>query len=180
MVVSNQSPHAANDAILWFAVRVKSRFEKCVASSLRAKGHEVLLPLYGVNPRESGRAVRNQVPIFPGYVFCQLDPQNRLPVLTTPGVVLILGNRRELTTIPNHEITSLQTIERSGLPASPHQFLNAGDEVEIRRGPLAGVRGFVVTQPGQSRIVVSVSLLMRSLSVELDRSWVQPLESAQS
>lgn len=179
MVVSTQSPQADNDALFWFAVRVKSRFEKCVASSLRGKEYEVLLPLYKANPA-SDRAGRNQNPIFPGYVFCRLHPQNRLPILTTPGVLLILGNRTELTAISNHEITSLQAIERSGLPTAPHQFLNVGAEVEIRRGPLAGIRGFVVVQPNQSRIVVSVSLLMRSLSVKLDRSWVQPLEPAQS
>jgi transcription antitermination factor NusG len=75
----------------WFALRVKSRFEKLVTSMARNKGFEEFLPLYQSRRRWSDRLKSVELPLFPGYVFCKLHPEHRLPLLTIPGVLHFVG-----------------------------------------------------------------------------------------
>ena len=53
--------------------------------------------------------------------------------------------------------------------------MNLGEKVRIEIGPLAGVEGILVALKGSNRLVVSVSLLQRSVSVEINESWVIPV-----
>ena len=75
----------------WYGVRTRSNQEKIVAAILDSKGYEQYLPLYRQRRRWSDRVVTTEVPLFPGYVFCRFDTQRRLPVISTLGVVSIIG-----------------------------------------------------------------------------------------
>src|SRR4030088_2704558 len=82
---------ADSDPRRWFALQVRSRAEKMVSTIAHHKGFEEFLPLYESRRRWSVRSKVVALPLFPGYVFCRLDPQYRLPVLTIPGVVSFVG-----------------------------------------------------------------------------------------
>ncbi len=160
----------------WYAIRTRSKFEGLVSASLRGKGYEEFLPLYRSRRSWSDRSKELDSPLFPGYLFCRFHPEDRLlPILTTPGVVLIVGVGRVPVPASDEEIESVRALLRSGVAARPHPFLNAGDRVYLENGPFAGVEGFVVTADKQYRIVVSITLLQRSVSVEVDRAWIRPL-----
>src|ERR1700740_1540538 len=75
----------------WYAVRVRSRFENVVAKHLHARGYELFLPLYKDQRQWSDRLSEIELPLFPGYVFCRFNPVNRLPILSIPGVVHLVG-----------------------------------------------------------------------------------------
>jgi transcription antitermination factor NusG len=62
----------------------------------------------------------------------------------------------------------------SGVPVEPWPFVREGQPVTIAYGPLAGVDGLVLKIKKQYRLVVSITLLQRSISVEIDRDWVRP------
>jgi transcription antitermination factor NusG len=100
---------------------------------------------------------------------------DRLPVLTVPGVVGLVGIGKQPVSIPDPEVDRIRTLVRSGLLVSPWPFLREGDQVLIERGPLAGLDGILQRLKGKLRIVVSISLLQRSVSAEIDRAWVRPL-----
>jgi transcription antitermination factor NusG len=70
-----------------------------------------------------------------------------------------------------HEISMIRSIVDSHAAAEPWPFLEVGDRVRIVRGPLRGVDGILIVQ-GESRLVVSVSLLQRSIAVKVQPSWV--------
>jgi transcription antitermination factor NusG len=53
--------------------------------------------------------------------------------------------------------------------------LENGQRVWIERGPIAGVGGVVLESKSGRRLIVSVTLLRRSVAVELDADWVRPL-----
>src|SRR5580658_10194171 len=93
----------------WFAVRVKSRCEKVVATIARNKGFEEFLPLYQSRSRWSDRLKAIELPLFPGYIFCRLDPRQRLPLLTIPGVLHFVGVGKVPTAIDDAEIAGIQT-----------------------------------------------------------------------
>jgi transcription antitermination factor NusG len=160
---------------LWYALRVKSRYENTVASHLQARGFESFLPLYKCRRRWSDRFKEIELPLFPGYVFCQFDPSNRLPILTVPGIVHVVGVGRTPISVEQTEIAAIQTAVKSGLPRKPWPFLEVGQKVRIEHGPLCGVDGILVGFRGHQRLVLSVSLLQRSVAVQVDEAWVSPL-----
>jgi len=162
------------DSLSWFAIRTKPRHEKTVAAGLAGKGYEQFLPSYTARRHWSDQA-KVELPLFPGYLFGRFDVQKRLPILTTPGVLGIVGVGRVAVPVDDAEIAALQTAVRSGIPAQPCRFVQVGERVRIVEGALAGVEGVLLSARGCDRIVLSVSLLQRSVSLEIDRNCVEPI-----
>jgi len=160
----------------WFAIHVKSRSEKLCAAIMENKGVEGFLPLYERRHRWSDRVKLVELPLFPGYVFCRLDPRRRLPVLTIPGVLQFVGIGKTPAPIDDGEIANIQTTLRSGLLTEPWRFLEAGQRVRINDGPLAGLEGLLVGTSKRQRLVVSVTLLKRSVAVAIEPHWAMPLD----
>jgi transcription antitermination factor NusG len=160
----------------WFALRVQSRCEKVVAMVARNKGFEEFLPLHKSRRRWSDRLKAMDLPLFPGYVFCRLDPQRRLPLLTIPGVLHFVGIGKTPTPIEDTEIAAIQTAVGSGVSTEPWPFLDVGHRVRLEDGPLAGLEGILVETSKRQRVVVSVTLLQRSVAVPIERHWVAPVD----
>lgn len=165
----------AEPSTSWFALRIQSRLATIASSTLAGKGYEEFLPTYRTQRRWSDRVKQVDVPLFTGYLFCRFDPTDRqVPVLGTPGVISIVGAGKTPIAIPEAEIAAVRSIVRSGLAAQPWPYLRLGSPVYIERGPLAGLEGIVTSTDKICRLVVSVSLLQRSVAVEIDRDWVRP------
>jgi transcription antitermination factor NusG len=159
----------------WFAVRVRSNHERIAAAHLRERGYEEFSPAWKTKRNWSDRTKEVDQFLFPGYVFCRLNPSDRLPVLTAPGVVDLVGFGKIPAPIPDHEIENVRQMVQSGLFVMPWPFLELGRRVLIERGPLAGMEGILDEVKGKCRLVVSVQLLQRSVSAEVDRDWIRPL-----
>lgn len=164
----------------WFVVRVRSNHERVAAAHLRDRGYEEFSPCWKTERRWSDRTKEMDQFLFPGYVFCRLDPLDRLPVLTAPGVVELVGFGKIPAEVPDHEIENVRRMVQSGLFVMPWPFLELGHRVLIERGPLAGVEGILEEVKGKCRLVVSVQLLQRSVSAEVDRNWIRPLPPVRS
>ncbi len=115
--------------------------------------------------------------MFPGYLFCRFNVNQRLPIVVTPGVVRVVGVGGTPFPVEEQEIQALQAIVLSKLQAEPWSYLNIGQKVRIELGSLAGVEGILTGVKGASKLVVSVSLLKRSVAVEIDESWVVPVRT---
>lgn len=159
----------------WYAVRVRSQREDQVSRHLRVRGLEAFAPLYTRKQRWSDRYKEIDFPLFPGYVFCRFDPDNRLPVLTVPGVVHLVGTGKTPVPIDAAEIEAIQTAVTSGAMRRPCDYLEVGQRVRIERGPLCGVEGILLGSRGHRRLVLSISLLQRSVAVQVHEEWVRPL-----
>src|SRR5580692_8376723 len=162
----------------WFALRVRSKHEQVASLHLRSRGFEEFSPSYKVERQWSDRKRTTDQSLFPGYVFCRLNAQDRLPVLTVPGVVGIVGFGDGPTIIPEDEVARVRAMLNCGLVVMPWPFLKIGEAVLIERGPLAGVEGLLLEVKGKYRIVVSINLLQRSVSSEIDRAWVRPVKAS--
>ncbi len=160
----------------WFAIRTKSNREIPVSESLEGKGYEVLCPRYSIPAvRTSARTASPVVrPLFPGYVFCKFDVFVRLPILMIPGVMNVVSNGRIPIPIDDLEVESLKVLVKSKLPLGPHAFLKAGDRVMVSQGPLTGASGYIV-ETDCRQLVVSITLLQRSVCVRLTREWLEKL-----
>jgi transcription antitermination factor NusG len=114
-------------------------------------------------------------PLFPGYIFCSFDPYNRLPVLTTPGIVHIVGIGKSPVPVDRKELDNVRAVVSGGAGVCPRSYLNVGQTIRIERGPLAGVEGILEEFRSCYRVVVSVTLLQRSITAEVNAAWLQPI-----
>jgi transcription antitermination factor NusG len=159
----------------WYVLQVKAGREQSTAFLLRQKGLAGFLPLYTSSRRWSDRTKLLEIPLFPGYVFCRFDVQNRLPILTTPGVLQVIGMGGVPEPVDETEIAGLQRVVRSGLLMQPWPFLKIGERVSFQDGPLRNVQGVLTEIKGQSNLIVSITLLQRSVAVRVERAAIRPV-----
>jgi transcription antitermination factor NusG len=164
----------------WFAILTKTGREKNATLLLENSGFECYLPVSKSSRKWSDRTKEMEVPLFPGYLFCRMNPNDRLPVLITPGVVQIVGTGKTPTPIEEQEIAAIQRVGSSGLSTMPWPYLQVGQVARIEKGPLQGMSGIVIRIKSGLKLVLSVQLLQRSIAVEIDRNWIRAAHSARA
>jgi transcription antitermination factor NusG len=164
----------------WFAILVRTSREKTASLLLENAGYECYVPTSKYTRHWSDRIKEVEVPLFPGYFFCRMNPHNRLPVLMTPGVIQIVGVGKTPIPVAEEEIAAIRRVGKSGLPVMPWPYLEVGHLVRIEEGPLQGLTGIVLKIKSGLKLVLSVSLLQRSVAVEIDRRWISDLQAAKT
>ena len=161
----------------WYAVSTRSRHEKVAAMTLGSLGIVHFLPLLDEKRKWSDRKKVISVPLFPGYLFVQIPRtvESRLSVQKVPGVVNFVGNHNGPLAVPESELESVRAMLSHGNGCSPHPFLQAGDRVRVVRGALVGLEGTFIRDGAQSKLVISVEMIQRSVSVNVAPSNVEPV-----
>lgn len=164
----------------WFALYVNARRERMTADALHSRGFEEFLPLCRTRHRWSDRIKELEVPLFSRYLFCRFNVQDLHRVLRTPGVEYVVGIGKIPVIVPDAEIAALEAVMKSGTDIQPWSFLQTGQWVRIEEGALSGLVGILLDFRGSCRLVISVTLLQRSLAVEIDRLDVTPIAPPRS
>jgi transcription antitermination factor NusG len=164
---------------LWYALQIWTGKEKVTSAALQLKNYEVFLPLSNEKRQWSDRCKLVQNPLFPGYAFCRFPVKDKIPILATPNVMGIIGHNKTPVPISTEEIENVRTLVNSRASLEHHPFLALGQRVYVDKGPLQGAHGVLTTVKSQHRLVVSISLLQRSISVEVDRHCVQPVAASE-
>jgi transcription antitermination factor NusG len=159
----------------WFAVWTRSRHERAVFDQLTDRHIEAFLPTTPRWSRWKDRTKKVDWPLFPGYCFARFAPANRLSVLKCTGVVSIVSFNGELAPVPDEAIEAIRTLLNSALPCDPCPMLKTGMEVEVVHGPLKGIIGRLQRKGAHARLVLSVDLIGRGVSVQVDASTVRAL-----
>jgi len=170
---------AAEGRYPWFALQVRTKHEAGIAEFLRGRGYNPFLPVYRSRKAWSDRIKVVDAPLFPGYMFCRVNIEDRMPILTAPGVIRIVGYNRVPVSVDEAEIQSLQTLATSDLPHQPWPFLRLGEQFQIESGPLQGLKGILIEVRGTHRLVLSVMLLQRSVGVEIDAAFLKLVSPAE-
>jgi transcription antitermination factor NusG len=151
----------------WYAVYTCAHHERRVADQFINRGVEHFLPHYESVRKWKDRRVRLQLPLFPGYVFVHLALQNRLQVLQVPGVVKLVGFNGQPAPLPETEIGTIRNALNSAHHIEPHAYIQVGRRVRVLSGPLEGLAGIVVKRKNRTRLIISLELIQRSVSVEV-------------
>jgi transcription antitermination factor NusG len=80
--------------------------------------------------------------------------------------------------IPDEEIEALQQIVRGKREYSAFPYLNVGQKVRVISGPLTGISGTIMRFKNHDRLVISIDVIMKSVSVEIDQSEVDLVQAA--
>jgi transcriptional antiterminator RfaH len=161
-----------NTTIPWFALQTRPRNEKQVERLLTHKGYECYLPLYRQKRQWSDRVIEVELPLFPMYVFCRFVSSAIGKAISTPGVIRIVGFCGQPAEVEVEEIETLQLLGQSSLLREPWAYIPEGTLVQVETGPLAGAQGIFCSGEDRRRLVISVTLLQRSVAVELDEKTV--------
>lgn len=171
------APSAHGAEPQWYAAYTCSHHEKSVALQLGHRAVEHFLPVCDVVRRWKDRRVTLQLPLFPGYVFVRLALRNQLQVLQIPGVSRLVGFGGKPAALATEEVEALRRSLAGGMKAEPYPYLALGQRVRAKSGPLAGVEGVLLRRKGSFRLVISIDLIQRSVSVDVDAADIEAAPS---
>jgi transcription antitermination factor NusG len=170
-----ESPGQMTDLPAWYAIHTRHQHEKAVAGILTAKGFGTFLPLYREPRQWADRVKLLSLPLFPCYVFLRGGLERRLDILTTPGIHAFVSSAGQPASIPAAEIDAIRRGVESGAALEPHPFLKSGEWVRVKSGAMEGIEGILVRRKSLYRLVLSVEMLGKAASVEVDAAQVERL-----
>lgn len=151
----------------WYVLHVSVNQEKKVAQHLCVRTIEHYLPLYTEHSRWSDRTVMLERPLFSGYVFVRFSSGSRLAVISTPGVIRLLGSG-PTDTVSSQELDRIRAGLASG-SLTPYPNLALGTRVRVRNGAFQGVEGVVTELRQRCRVVIELTAIRQSFSLEVKR-----------
>jgi transcription antitermination factor NusG len=169
----------AGTALNWYALYTCPRHERCVAQQIEQRSIACFLPLYRSVRRWKDRRKVLELALFPGYVFVRLALEDRLRILQLPSAVRLVSFNGQPAVLPESEIEALRERLTRGSGLEPHPYLRVGRRVRVCGGPMQGLEGIIVRRKDRCRLVFSLDLIMRSVSVEVDESDLEPVSANQ-
>lgn len=166
---------SASEVEPWLALQVAPQHEKKVATILEYKGFQQFFPTYKSKRRWSDRIQVLILPLFPGYIFCRSRRSRVAAILATPGVTRIVSFGGRPCPVADEDITTLQAMVSNGVDPRPFPYLSYGQRVRIvQQGSLFGIVGILTKAKNRTRLVVSVDMIAKSISIEVDHRDVVP------
>src|SRR4051812_43680584 len=183
MISANNSTDSLRERFTdprWYVVHTSANQERNVGNQFELRGVEYFLPVYHSARRWSDRRVVLELPLFPGYLFVHIALSERLNVLQVPRVAQLVGFQGEPVPLHDDEISVLRRGLSRSQSVEPHPYLVAGRRVRVVDGPFEGAEGIVLRRKNSLRVVVSLELIMRSVSIEVDEASIEPIGSRAS
>jgi len=159
----------------WYAVYVKSRYEKKTFKLLEEKHIETYLPLINRLKQWSDRKKMVEEPLFKSYVFVRTDLKDYFEILNTPGIVRFVCFEGKPVPVPENQLVAVKSYigEFDGEEEIDRlQDLHEGQLVEIAYGQMKGLIGRLVEIKGKQRLLVNIEAVGQSLPISISRSQV--------
>jgi transcription antitermination factor NusG len=166
----------ADASCAWFALIIHQYKREQCEQMLSSMGYEIFSPCFQTIKDWSDRRKRVDVPLFPGYIFCCFNPQFRLPLLQIPGVLGIVSSGKQFLEVDANELEAIKRAMTGELPVEPYPFMTPGQKVKVIHGPLRGVQGVLLRTKAESRLLLSVAILNRCVSVEVQAGHLAALD----
>jgi transcription antitermination factor NusG len=156
----------------WFVAHTKARREKKLVEYCQRHNIATTLPCYNSAHKYRGKTVIFEKPLFPGYVFLQLEPGQRDTVRQNDHVANLL------------EVFDQETFERQlqdilfaleanvGVRLAPS--IGAGMRVRIKAGPLQGLEGWVEQRQGMTTVLLRLDFINQAAAVKVDADLLDP------
>ncbi|WP_208757814.1 UpxY family transcription antiterminator [Leptospira dzoumogneensis] len=161
----------------WYAVYTNSRAEKKLALELSKKGITQYLPIISTKKQWSDRIKTVLVPVFPSYVFVKIDIRiEKLKVLETAGAVKFVSVGETPILIDEEDIETVRQIVTEypdRIKIERERSLAPGKKVLIRSGPFKNRKARVIRKGSKSSILVSISGMDTTVSLELDSELLE-------
>jgi transcriptional antiterminator RfaH len=162
----------------WHVVHTKPRLEQQALENLERQGYTCFLPTLDVQKVSRGKFRIATEPLFPRYVFIQLEhaaedaglnKQIWAPIRSTLGVQRLVSFGTNPAVVGDELIAELAAHHE--VRQAPVEIFHVNDAVVIRQGPFAGVEGIyqrLAKMPsGEARAFVLIELLSKSIALPI-------------
>jgi transcription antitermination factor NusG len=164
----------------WFALLTTARHEQSLVARLTLLGIQAFTPTYDSERLWKNRQKKTiRLPLFPNYVFVQMNSRDSGTILSLPSVHRILGRRGTPTSLTEPEIRFLQA-DHDGEQVRPFSGLAVGQQVRFASGAFKGLEGVLVRQENGEHFVVSIPLISQCASVRVSRETLCSLSHSQN
>lgn len=163
------------DESAWQVLHVIANHEKRVGQHLTIRSVEHYVPLYTERSKWADRTVSVSRPLFTGYVFVRFLPNARISVISTPGVIRLLG-ARDGQTVSDEELARIRAGLATGYLLRPHTNVAVGSEVRVRSGVFEGVKGIVTELRQQCKVVIGLAAVQQCFSLEIGLNELEVLD----
>lgn len=157
----------------WRIAHVKSRREKALAGYLAARGIGYYLPMVRRRQPAASRARYSLVPLFSGYLFFTANDRSRHTALRSNQIARVIDVADPAVLV--EELRRINHALSTGLPVLPADFFHAGQRVRVIKGPLKDLEGEILRTGKNCRLILSVSSIMQSISIQLDADMVESI-----
>ncbi len=163
----------------WYAIFTRPRAEKKVYQRFIDLGYTAYLPLVTTLKQWSDRKKKVKTPLISSYVFIQIDEQYIYDVLNVPSTLGVLKYLGKLAIVRNEEIENLKLLlnNKDAIQIVEKANFSKDEEVEVIRGPLAGLKAFYVEEKGKHRVLIKIDALDRYFAAEIPLSFIKKIKS---
>lgn len=146
----------------WYLVQCKPKQDLRAFENLQRQGYECLLPLHKVEHLQKGQWQIKEEPLFPGYLFIELDTllDNWMPIRSTRGVSQLVRFGAHPLAVPPNIIERL----RDTSPTVEPEFI-PGAKVIVEWGGIHGIEAIFITKDGNERVLILLNILQREVKV---------------
>lgn len=165
----------------WYVAHTKAGAERLAEGNLNRQGFVTYLPRAQLRKRATrrkpGQGFIVTVPLFPRYIFVQLDLENApwQAVNSTYGVGRLIAFGEKPAPVADAVIAEIREREREDgiIPLSDIVSFEPGEKVEITHGAFSDRTGIFKCRSDKERVVVLLNLLGRDLTVAVDPDTVR-------
>ena len=147
----------------WYAIYTRARHEKKVETQILGKGIEAYVPVREVLRQWSDRKKWVKEPLFSCYCFVHATDKERYDAVQSYGAVRVLGFNGQASIVRDVEIENIKKILKEIPDLESCQSFKIGDRVQIVRGNLAGLEGYLDEDRGGNRFVVNISSIQQAV-----------------
>ena len=161
------------DETRWFVAHTKPRREKKLVEYCKRQSLAATLPCYDSAHKYRGKTVVFRKPLFPGYVFLQLEPGQKDPVRQNEHVANLLEVFDQETFCRQLEDILLALESQLGVRLAPS--IGEGMRVRIKAGPLQGIEGWVEQRYGMTTVLLRLDFINQAAAVKLDADLLEAI-----
>lgn len=161
----------------WHVFYTHAKFERKIHEYLQQENYESFLPLHWVIRQWSDRRKRIQVPLFPNYIFVNIEYNKIIEILKTPKLISCVKCNKIPVFLKQKEVDSIRQIVENEYPFEVSCNLKIGDSVEITRGPLTGMEGVLVEERGNHRFALRLESIQQSMLVSVPSYYLELAET---
>jgi transcription antitermination factor NusG len=159
--------------LLWFVAHTKPRSEKKLVEHCRRHQIAATLPCYSSAHKYRGKTVVFQKPLFPGYVFLELEPSKAGSIRQSDYVANLLNVFDQQTFHRQLQDILLALQSEVGVRLAP--AIGEGMRVRIKNGPLQGIEGWVEQRYGMSTVLLRLDFINQAAAVKIDANSLEPI-----
>jgi transcriptional antiterminator RfaH len=162
---------SAAGVLRWFVAHTKPRCEKKLLACCQREKMAATLPCYSSVHKYRGKSVVFEKPLFPGYVFVQINAQSVSGLRQNDLVANLLAVHDQA--VLEQQLREIMLALEAGLEVRLAPTIGEGMRVRIKSGPLRGVEGWVEKRHGMDTILLRLDFINQAAAVRLDAQMLE-------